>query len=68
MVQNDKIDKFWEIFLIIQNVLQNFKNFHPQFLGGCLWFLVSFMNKTEHAVHIYAAGKGWIHCNTKNVE
>ena len=25
-------------------------------------------NKTEHAVHSYAAGKGWIHCNVKNAE
>ena len=25
-------------------------------------------NKTEHAVHPYAAGKGWICCNSKNAE
>ena len=25
-------------------------------------------NKNEHAVHSYAAGKGWIYCNAKNVQ
>ena len=25
-------------------------------------------NKTEHAVHSYAAGEGWIYCNAKNTE
>ena len=25
-------------------------------------------NKTEHAVHSYTAGKGWIYCITKNAD
>ena len=27
-----------------------------------------FKNKTEYAVHSYAAGKSWIYCNSKNTE
>ena len=30
--------------------------------------VIPFFNKTEHAVHSYAAGKGWIYFNSSNAK
>ena len=64
--------------MLKKNFKQNCKNFQQDLEKIEDWFsdldlstllsIKSHINKTEHAVHSYAAGKGWIYCNAKNAE